>query len=126
MTSSIQSTAGQSFARPVRGEEYTPRVLPKTGIESLAETLVAINPNIQNFLETRIDKAVEDERRKGTRIALDAAKNSGELKDIRKQIADSNGVTLSLFWFLAQTFFNHSHKGICIREKGTSLITVVV
>ena len=43
MTSSIQSTAGQSFARPVRGEEYTPRVLPKTGIESLAETLVAVN-----------------------------------------------------------------------------------
>ena len=91
MTSSYQSTAFQSSARPVDTFVRPPSVQPKTGIESLAETLVTINPNLQKFIGTKIDEAVENERRKGTRIALDAAKNSGEIKDIRKQIADSNG-----------------------------------
>ena len=91
MTNSFQSTAFQPQASPVDTFVQPVSVQPKSGIESLAETLVAINPNIQNFLETRIDKAVEDERRKGTKIALDAAKNKGDLKNFRKQIADSNG-----------------------------------
>ena len=91
MSSSFQSTAFQSSASPVDTFVAPPSVQPKTGIESLAETLVTINPNLQKFIGTKIDEAVENERRKGTRIALDAAKNSGEIKDIRKQIADSNG-----------------------------------
>tara|TARA_R100000231_G_scaffold61665_1_gene50234 strand:+ start:277 stop:2880 length:2604 start_codon:yes stop_codon:yes gene_type:complete len=91
MTSSFQSTAFQSSARPVDTFVRPPSVQPKTDIEFLAETLVTINPNLQKFIGTKIDKAVEDERKKGTKIALDAAKNSGEIKDIRKQIANSNG-----------------------------------
>jgi len=62
MTSSYQSTAFQSSARPVDTFVAPPSVQPKTGIESLAETLAAVNPNLQRFIGTKIESAIEDER----------------------------------------------------------------
>ena len=91
MTSSYQSTAFQSSANPVDTFVAPPQYEPISDIENLSKILSKINPNLQKFIGTKIDEAVENERRKGTRIALDAATNSGEIKDIRKQIADSNG-----------------------------------
>ena len=90
MTSSIQSTAGQSFARPVRGEEYTPRVLPKTGIESLAETLVAVNPNIQKFLgdklEDEVEKQKKKDQRKATRDRIQLELDGGDVAKLSNKI----------------------------------------
>ncbi len=60
MTSSFQSTAFQSSARPVDTFVAPPSVQPKTGIESLAETLAAVNPNLQKFIGARIENAIED------------------------------------------------------------------
>ena len=60
MTSSFQSTAFQSSARPVDTFVRPPSVQPKTDIEQLAEALKTLNPKIQSFLETRLEKTVEE------------------------------------------------------------------
>ena len=60
MTSSFQSTAFQSSARPVDTFVRPPSVQPKTDIESLAETLAAVNPNLQKFIETKFEGAVKE------------------------------------------------------------------
>ena len=70
MTSSYQSTAFQSSARPVDTFVRPPSVQPKTGIESLAETLVAVNPNLQKFIGTKIEDAIDDEKTKFQNLAI--------------------------------------------------------
>ena len=62
MTSSYQSTAFQSSAKPVDIFVAEPSVLPKTGAEELYSALATINPALQKFIGTRIESAIEDER----------------------------------------------------------------
>jgi len=70
MTSSYQSTAFQSSARPVDTFVRPPSVQPKTGIESLAETLAAVNPNLQKFIGAKIEDAIDDEKTKFQNLAI--------------------------------------------------------
>jgi len=89
MTNSFQSTAFQPQASPVDTFVQPVSVQPKSGIESLAETLKSINPAIQSFLETRIDQAVKEEEAEGTELAIeDAAKN---FKDISRGVKKTDG-----------------------------------
>ncbi len=89
MTSSYQSTAFQSSARPVDTFVRPPRVQPKTDIEQLAEALESINPAIQSFIGSRIKKEVEREDAEGTELAIeDAAKN---FKDISRSVKKTDG-----------------------------------
>lgn len=62
MTSSYQSTAFQSSAKPVDIFVAEPSVLPKTGAEELYSALSTVNPALQKFIGTRIESAIEDER----------------------------------------------------------------
>ena len=89
MTNSFQSTAFQPQASPVDTFVQPVSVQPKSGIESLAETLAVVNPNIQKFLGTKIDEAVKDERRKGARIAIEESKSG--FKDIVKTVRNQDG-----------------------------------
>ena len=50
MTSSYQSTAFQSSARPVDTFVRPPSVQPKTGAEELASVLATVNPALQKFI----------------------------------------------------------------------------
>lgn len=89
MTSSFQSTAFQSSARPVDTFVRPPSVQPKTDIEQLAEALQSINPAIQSFIGSRLEKAVEKEEAEGTELAIeDAAKN---FKDISRGVKKADG-----------------------------------
>ena len=89
MTSSFQSTAFQGSARPVDTFVRPPSVQPKTDIEQLAEALQSINPAIQSFIGSRIEKAVEKEEAEGTELAIeDAAKN---FKDISRGVKKTDG-----------------------------------
>mgnify|MGYP003127221695 CR=1 FL=1 len=89
MTSSYQSTAFQSSARPVDTFVRPPSVQPKTDLEELAEALQSINPAIQSFIGSRIEKAIEREEAEGTEQAIeDAAKN---FKDISRGIKKADG-----------------------------------
>tara|TARA_B100000378_G_scaffold72490_2_gene55889 strand:- start:10343 stop:12901 length:2559 start_codon:yes stop_codon:yes gene_type:complete len=80
MTSSVQSTAFQSSARPVDTFVRPPSVQPKTGIESLAETLAAVNPNLQRFIGQKIEENIEDQR---ADITMEIAKKG--FKQITKE-----------------------------------------
>ena len=62
MSSSFQSTAFQGSARPVDTFVRPPSVQPKTGAEELASVLAAVNPNLQKFIGTKIENAIEDQR----------------------------------------------------------------
>ena len=89
MTNSYQSTAFRSSARPVDTFVAPPSVQPKTDIEQLAEALQSINPAIQSFIGSRIQKEVEKEEAEGTELAIeDAAKN---FKDISKGVKKADG-----------------------------------
>ena len=89
MTSSFQSTAFQSSARPVDTFVRPPSVQPKTDLEELAEALQSINPAIQSFIGSRIEKAIEREEAEGTEQAIeDAAKN---FKDISRGVKKADG-----------------------------------
>jgi hypothetical protein len=89
MTNSFQSTAFQSSARPVDTFVRPPSVQPKTDIEQLAEALQSINPAIQSFIGSRIQKEVEKEEAEGTELAIeDAAKN---FKDISRGVKKADG-----------------------------------
>jgi len=89
MTSSYQSTAFQSSASPVDTFVRPPSVQPKTDLEELAEALQSINPAIQTFIGSRIEKAIEREEAEGTEQAIeDAAKN---FKDVSRGVKKADG-----------------------------------
>ena len=89
MTSSFQSTAFQSSARPVDTFVAPPSVQPKTGIEQLAEALQSINPALQSFIGSRIEKAVEKEEAEGTELAIEQAATN--FKSISKSVKKTDG-----------------------------------
>ena len=70
MTNSFQSTAFQPQASPVDTFVQPVSVQPKSGIESLAETLSVVNPNIQKFLGSKIEDAIDDEKTKFQNLAI--------------------------------------------------------
>ena len=89
MTSSFQSTAFQSAARPVDTFVAPPSVQPKTGIEELASVLQTVNPNLQKFIGSRLDKSVEREKEKAFKMAVDTVLSDGTagavVNDVRKK-----------------------------------------
>ncbi len=92
MSSSFQSTAAtniydspvDTFVRPVR-------VLPKTGIMDLAETLASVNENLRPFLNQSITKGVEKEKRKATKDRIFAEINGGEVAKLSNNIRKKDG-----------------------------------
>ena len=53
MSSSFQSTAGQSFRTPVDTFVAPVSAVRKSGLMDLAETLADINPALQNFIQVK-------------------------------------------------------------------------
>ena len=84
MTSSFQSTAFQSSARPVDTFVAPPSVQPKTDLQELAESLQSINPAIQTFIDSRIKKEIEKEEAEGTELAIEQAATN--FKSISKRV----------------------------------------
>lgn len=91
MTSSYQSTAFQSSARPVDTFVAEPSVLPKTGMMELAETLQAINPALQKFIGQKIQDRVDDEKIKFQNIAIQEDLLSGMFGNIVTETRKQEG-----------------------------------
>ena len=89
MTSSFQSTAFQSSARPVDTFVAPPSVQPKTDLQELAESLQSINPAIQTFIDSRIKKEIEKEEAEGTELAIEQAATN--FKSISKNVKKIDG-----------------------------------
>ena len=89
MTSSFQSTAFQSSARPVDTFVAPPSVQPKTDLQELAESLQSINPAIQTFIDSRIKKEIEKEEAEGTELAIEQA--ASNFKSISKNVKKTDG-----------------------------------
>ena len=91
MTNSFQSTAFRGSARPVDTFVAPPSVQPKTGIESLAETLAAVNPNLQKFIGAKLEETVEQEKQKGLKIAIDQVLADGDLTSTVNKVRKKDG-----------------------------------
>jgi len=73
MSSSFQSTAYQSFAQPVDTFVEPVKVLPKTNMMALAETLKVVNPVLEKFIETKIDERRAEISEEAMNDALDSS-----------------------------------------------------
>jgi len=91
MTSSFQSTAFNSSARPVDTFVAEPSVLPKTDMMELAETLQAINPALQKFIGQKIQDRVDDEKIKFQNIAIQEDLLSGMFGNIVTETRKQEG-----------------------------------
>lgn len=88
MSSSFQSTAYQSFASPVDTFVEPVKVLPKTNMMALAETLKVVNPVLEKFIETKIDEKRSEISEEAFNDALDS---SGEdWTDASKYLKSNN------------------------------------
>ena len=94
MTNSFQSTAFQSSARPVDTFVQPVSVPETTGIMQLAKTLEVVNPNIQRFIGTRMEKTVELEKQKGAELVMQA--NQAELRQIIDRIKKKDGTDAAI------------------------------
>ena len=95
MTNSFQSTAFQSSASPVDTFVQPVRVQPKTDIESLAETLAAVNPNLQKLIGIKLEQTVEQEKEKGLKIAIDQVLADGDLTSTVNKVRKKDGDDLA-------------------------------
>ena len=88
-TTNFQSTAGESFRKPVNTFVEPVNVLPKTGLMDLAETLQSINPTLQRFVNFKIDEAKQEGVLEGQNLLLGA--NDKEIIQIKKELAEKKG-----------------------------------
>ena len=92
MSSSFQSTAATNiYDSPVNTFVQPVRVLPKTGIMDLAETLASVNENLRPFLNQSITKGVEKEKRRATKDRIFAEINGGEVAKLSNDIRKKDG-----------------------------------
>lgn len=91
MSSSFQSTAFQSAARPVDTFVAEPSVLPKTDAEELATVLQTVNPNLQKFIGTQLEKTVEEEKDKAFKMALDTVLTDGTIGKVADATRKEDG-----------------------------------
>ena len=87
MSSSFQSTAYQSFAQPVDTFVEPVKVLPKTNMMALAETLKVVNPVLEKFIETKIDERRAEISEEAMNDALDSSTN--DWADASKYVRDN-------------------------------------
>jgi molybdopterin converting factor small subunit len=87
MSSSFQSTSYQSFAQPVDTFVEPVKVLPKTNMMALAETLKVINPVLEKFIETKIDERRAEISEEAMNDALDSSTN--DWADASKYVRDN-------------------------------------
>ena len=91
MTSSFQSTAFQSSARPVDTFVREPSVLPKSDLMELAETLQAINPALQKYFQQKREDMGEKIRRKATSDRIQLELDGGEVAKLSNDIRKTQG-----------------------------------
>jgi len=91
MTSSFQSTAFQSSARPVDTFVAEPSVLPKSNLMELAETLQAINPALQKFIGQKIEDKIEKDKRKATKDRIQFELDGGNVAKLSNEITKTEG-----------------------------------
>ncbi len=89
MTSSYQSTAFNSSARPVDTFVRQPSVLPRTGAEELASILETVNPALGKFLSAKATEGIELDEQKGQELVLNAGQE--KLKSIVTAIQKKDG-----------------------------------
>tara|TARA_R100001509_G_scaffold47053_1_gene25428 strand:+ start:84 stop:2786 length:2703 start_codon:yes stop_codon:yes gene_type:complete len=84
MTSSFQSTAGESFRRPVNTFVQPVTATQESSMADLAEILEVVNPTLQNFIQVKTAENRQRDIEEGQLKVLGASPT--ELKEIKKEI----------------------------------------
>ena len=123
MTSSFQSTAFQSSARPVDTFVAPPSVQPKTDLQELAESLQSINPAIQTFIDSRIKKEIEKEEAEGTELAIEQAATN--FKSISKNVKKTDGEDAARQLIGGSIFANRAYQKTKAEILGKNLASTL-
>ena len=123
MTSSFQSTAFQSSARPVDTFVAPPSVQPKTDLQELAESLQSINPAIQTFIDSRIKKEIEKEEAEGTELAIEQAATN--FKSISKNVKKTDGEDAARQLIGGSIFANRAYQKTKAEILGINLASTL-
>ena len=123
MTSSFQSTAFQSSARPVDTFVAPPSVQPKTDLQELAESLQSINPAIQTFIDSRIKKEIEKEEAEGTELAIEQAATN--FKSISKNVKKTDGEDAARQLIGGSIFANRAYQKTKAEILGSNLASTL-
>ena len=123
MTSSFQSTAFQSSARPVDTFVAPPSVQPKTDLQELAESLQSINPAIQTFIDSRIKKEIEKEEAEGTELAIEQAATN--FKSISKNVKKTDGEDAARQLIGGSIFANRAYQKTKAEILGNNLASTL-
>jgi|TARA_B100000073_G_scaffold143791_1_gene118334 LysM repeat protein len=88
-TTNFQSTAGESFRRPVNTFVEPVTVLPKTGMMDLAQALSTVNPVLQKYL----GNVIEEEKQKGIQAGqLEVLQSSpAQINKLKKELEEREG-----------------------------------
>ena len=88
-TTNFQSTAGESFRRPVNNFVEPVTVLPKTGMMDLAQALSTVNPVLQQYLGNVIQKEKQKGILEGQNLLLGA--DDKQITQIKKELSEKKG-----------------------------------
>mgnify|MGYP002622334093 CR=1 FL=1 len=88
-TTQFQSTAGESFRRPVNTFVEPVTVLPKTGLMDLAQSLSTVNPVLQKYL----GNVIQEEKQKGIQAGqLEVLQSSpAQIDKFKKELEEKEG-----------------------------------
>jgi len=88
-TTQFQSTAGESFRKPVNTFVEPVTVLPKTGMMDLAQSLSTVNPVLQKYL----GNVIEEEKQKGIQAGqLEVLQSSpAQIDKFKKELEEKEG-----------------------------------
>jgi LysM repeat protein len=88
-TTNFQSTAGESFRKPVSTFVEPVTVLPKTGMMDLAQSLSTVNPVLQKYL----GNVIEEEKQKGIQAGqLEVLQSSpAQIDKFKKELEEKEG-----------------------------------
>ena len=89
MTDSFQSTAFNSSRTPVDTFVSPVRVQPKTNLIALAETMAQINPTLQKFVGSQIEKAKQEGIQKGQLQVLGSTPEG--INKLKKELENKEG-----------------------------------
>ena len=89
MTDSFQSTAFNSSRTPVSTFVSPVRVQPKTNLMALAETMAEINPTLQKFVGSQIEKAKQEGIQEGQNLVLGSDPEG--IDKLRKELEKKEG-----------------------------------
>tara|TARA_Y100001973_G_scaffold89285_1_gene135458 strand:+ start:4279 stop:6870 length:2592 start_codon:yes stop_codon:yes gene_type:complete len=116
MTSSFQPQA-----RPVDTFVRPSTVAPTDGFDQLVRALQTVNPGINKFIDFKLDEAIDEEKAKGKKIAIDEVLNEGDVAKLTNKIRKTDGDEAARQLIGGSIFAQRAYERTKTKLAGTKL-----